>query len=685
MKKVLSCLIVVLLVASAFTVISMNVGTASASLPDYTRTDIADAPKLPISVEETLNPEVHHSPWQIGQSAYWLVLDDYYGIYRVRSYTLKAIGNLTEIWVQDNLAWPSGDPRPTPTILPEQIDYLLNEFENKIYPTDTQYFGAPASRNGSQALLPSWLGLPLDYYYEGNDKNVILVSNIRDENYYDPTYPYYIAGFFSSAYDDVYFDRNIITIDSYQWERRIGPPGYEWIPGIPVTRPYVYESTIAHEYQHLIHHDWNPGDDTFMNEGCSMYAEYLCGYGIDPAYLNSYFATPDNSLTIWGDQGGINILADYGAAALWTVYLSDHYGGAATISYFVDNGVAGIDGINAALAHFGYRETFDDVYHDWRLANLIRSDFPGCHKYNYQSINLNDPSIDPVRQYKIGGLPVPLTKGTDFGNTITILGYDTGVSKLGPYGSDYITFENWSRPGVVYFYGDAYADVPGWTMTADGWWSGTAIDLQDASIVGSASVDPANPTLTIVTKYGIESYWDFGFVQISTDGNTWTSLANAYTTSDHDPSAHPAIVANLPGLTDYNPDWPSWTTMTFDLTAYAGETVQIRFRYMTDWATTYEGWWINSASVSGTPLTLAPVPYAASYQVTAVDAIVVCENTIYVPLDMWLNGKTQAGSLVAFARNPCYAILVVSPTMHRGMVDYKFRARALPMFGKWIE
>jgi bacillopeptidase F (M6 metalloprotease family) len=58
--------------------------------------------------------------------------------------------------------------------------------------------------------------------------------------------------------------------------------------------------------------------------------------------------------------------------------------------------------------------------------------------------------------------------------------------------------------------------------------------------------------------------------------------------------------------------------MIFDLTAYAGQTVMIGFRYMTDWATTYEGWWINSATVGGTALTLAPVYPSASYQVTAV-------------------------------------------------------------------
>jgi hypothetical protein len=676
MKKLFGIVIIAFFLSTMILVVRPITGPLAETEP--TAIDVANAPKLPIDNDlGTLDPRSHHSAWNLSDVAYWLVYDGWYGRYRVDTFMLRAIGPNTEIWVQVNLKWgrspAAPDPRTPnpPIILDTELAYLLDQFENVIYPTDTHYFGMPAVRDGSTAVLPGLLGLPADYYAEGNNKNVILVENIRDENYYDPTYPYYIAGVFSSTLSEVYFDRNVISIDCYRWERRLGPAGTVWIPGEVVNRPFVYESTIAHEYQHLIHNDWNPGDDTFMNEGCSMYAEYLCGYGIDPSYLNSYFYTPDNSLTIWGDQGDINILADYGVAALWTIYLSDHYGGAATISYFVDNGVPGIGGVNVALAHFGYKQRFDDVFHDWRLANLLRQP---SGPYSYQSINLNDPSIIPIFTHNVNGFPVPWTAGTSFGNTITILGYDTGVATIYGYGSDYITFTNWDRPGFIGFDGDDIATVPGWTMTADGWYSGTGVDLQNALLAGSVAVSASNPTLTIVTKWGIESFWDFGFVQVSTDGGkTWTSLANAYTTSDHDPSAHPAIIANLPGLTDYNPDWPGWTTMTFDLSAYAGKTVMIGFRYMTDWATTYEGWWINSATVGGTALTLAPVYPKASYQVTAVKAVAADGKFVYIPYDVRLDSNTWTGEHNTFAKSPTYIVLVVSPTMHQGTVDYEFR------------
>ena len=502
-------------------------------------------------------------------------------------------------------------------------------------------------------------------------------------------YPYYVAGFFDPAYDfhDPH-DRNIIHVDCWRWDQSVSSLGTQWIAGHPelnVSRPYVYDGTLAHEFQHLIHNDWNPSDEAFMNEGCSMYAEYLCGFGIDPSYINSYFYTPSNSLTDWGDQGDINILADYGESALWAIYLSDHFGGTNFIKHFVQAGIPGIDGVNAALAFFGYKKTtFDTVFHDWRIANIIHTDQPGQGKYNYKSINLNDPSIIPIKVFPESGVPVPQTDATTAfrpppDGVITILNNPTGVTTLGPYSSDYIKFTDWKKPGFIYFDGDNIATY-GWTYnTTDGAWFSGFGNMMDASLVGQALVNAANPTLTLVTKYGIETNWDFGFVQISTDsGQTWTSLSNAYTTSDYLTDVV-AIQDNMPGLTGYNPDWPGWTTMTFDLTAYAGMNVMMNFRYMTDEFVNYEGWFIQGASVSGAALTLTPIYPKATFQVTIIQATVVCKRTIYSAFDMSLTKDTNKGVSVAFPFKPNYAIMIVSPNMPRGQVDYKFQATTKPI------
>ncbi len=242
--------------------------------------------------------------------------------------------------------------------------------------------------------------------------------------YYDPTYPYFVIGFYWRNFQ-ILFDRNIITLDSLNWEYFSGPD------------VQAYQATTAHEYQHLIHDDYNPNDDLFMNEGCSVFAEMLCGYGTPWGDINSFLATPDNSLTVWDDQP-YNDLADYGAAGLWAIYLTDRFGDTFLANH-VASGIPGIYGLNYALSPF--KVDFNEVYRDWTIANLIHSDHVGGGIYNYKSIDLAD--ADPAFVHTFSGMPIEETLGTNFGTTITILGYDTGISEIGPYGSDYIEFVDW--------------------------------------------------------------------------------------------------------------------------------------------------------------------------------------------------------------------------------------------------
>ncbi|MFW9778551.1 MAG: hypothetical protein ACFFE8_06820 [Candidatus Heimdallarchaeota archaeon] len=522
---------------------------------------------------------------------WWISYNDFYGYVYWDVYYLVAESDLTEIWVQSNLNWSVGDPRPNPVVTQDQIDYLLDEFDSNIYPTDTDYFGNPDEHNGSFSVLSA-----TDYEDEAA-RNVIMVSNVRDENFYDPTYPSYIAGFYWGLYE-FYFDRNIINIDAYDWANRVGPDG---------SRPFLYEGTIAHEYQHLIHSDYVSGDATFINEGFSDFAELLCGYGAPWGHINAFLATPDNSLILWGDQGPRNILADYGAAALFAIYLNDQFG-EDFIPDFLQAGIPGIAGLENGFPSW---MNFDRVFQNWRVANLIDSWWPGYGAFNYRSIDLHGDDADPMRIYEVKAKDTPML-GTDFGNTITGYGNppaNTWVSLLRGYGTDYIRITHIKKNFKAMFNFDGWDEGKvsiDWLKVDEGfdqdedleWYSTTAGGYQDISIVGEFTLDSGvSHTLTIDTYYNIETGWDYGFVQVSTDaGATWTSLANDYTGTPPDPDAYGPIVAQLPGLSGVT---DGWTTMDFDLSDYTGQTIMIRFRYMTDAFVQHEGWYLDNVRIDG--------------------------------------------------------------------------------------
>jgi hypothetical protein len=672
-------------------------GAAVAELPEYIGVDLESGLAGEVAMPEISGDDYFSTdmmgfmePSDIGA----VVFDWYLGAATDDPWmTLRGISEYCEVWVANDLSYPAGDARnadpDTWQVTDEQCQYLADEFDSVIYPKNSEFFGPSADRDGMDTIFEA-LGWP-EYYYdwtpaEDNPQRVILkVLNIRDEGFYDPTYPYFVIGFFSSTYNG-YYDRNIIHIDNWQWWRRVGEEGHQWLPHRPdllVERPFTYEGTVAHEYQHLIHRDYQSSPAAFMNEGCSMFSEVLCGYGIPWSHINSFLATPDNSLTDWEDQGGINVLADYGAAALWAIYLSDHYG-AELLSYYVGAGISGKEGIDAALAHFGYSETFDEVFHNWRLANLLHTNWPGCGKYNYKSLDLGSEEADPLKIYDVDGVPFPWMTGSDFGPTVSNLGYPvegTGYLNLGPYSTDYIAINDWPKwkwwKKFLSFDGDdsSYVDPgPQWALEDGMWWSGSG-DLYDSYIAGEVTVG-GDAMLYLTTYYDLEDYWDFGFVQVSTDdGMTWTSLENEYTTYDYISGAIQTVVDNLPGLTSYLTDF---VTMSFDLTAYAGQTVLIGFHYITDWATHYGGWYImDDVTVGGEVLELDawyPPPPEADFMVSLVyyKAKRGRNYPVWVR-ELRLNDMTEKGSKWIPIRRPYYVVMVVSGIHDAGVADYAFK------------
>jgi hypothetical protein len=385
--------------------------------------------------------------YNVGDSASFLLGDWgkwYYNATDPNDYmifTKRAETNTSEIWVAEDLSFMQGDERNSFSnqilVSDDKVEYLAHQFEDTIYPTVSKFVSSIPLKDGENSI-PKSEGQP---YFSTNisGKVMIMIFNIVDDAF---LYPWYeegggsIMGMYNPSTTE-YYDRNIIFLDSWDWNNRTGE---QTDPSL-AHYSYAYERTLAHEYQHLLNDYANPDQVAFLNEGCSILAGLLCGYSLDNNLINSFLATPDNSLTEWADQTLVNEGADYGAAGLFMIYLNDHFG-IPIVRNMVDTKLIGVDAVNGAFKAIGKSDwTFDRAFKVWRLANLIRSNSPGGGLYNYKSIDLNDPQYSNITilNWKPSEDPRINSAADYFGRTyVPAWDYFLPTSKSGSYGSEYI-------------------------------------------------------------------------------------------------------------------------------------------------------------------------------------------------------------------------------------------------------
>ena len=101
-----------------------------------------------------------------------------------------------------------------------------------------------------------------------------------------------------------------------------------------------------------------------------------------------------------------HLLAHYGAAFLFMLYLNDHYGGSQTIAAIVKNRLDGIVGVTHALAARGTPVKFSDIFADWKVTNYLSTwRTLGTLKKQYK-YNTPGPTIKPIfshRSYPVAG------------------------------------------------------------------------------------------------------------------------------------------------------------------------------------------------------------------------------------------------------------------------------------------
>ena len=279
---------------------------------------------------------------------------------------LRAIGNLTQVWVDTVELYNQH-------VTQVEVNAILNALENQT---------PPASRNpnlGIVALDHQYFGNPPNK--DGDGKTDFLITDIKDG--WQPGGSY-VAGFFFSwdqTNNQGSNQRDILYIDSY--------PGIYYNNTRDPQRPL---STLAHEYQHLIHYNYDKDEATFVNEGLSEVAEYICGYPLRSP--SRYFAKTDVPLFDWNNISG-DVLADYSRAALFTLYYTEQLGDDVLKLVVQEPGI-GTAGLNNVFMSKG--TNFTQILTNWFIANY-----------------LNDKTVNPRYgyTYQISGKPNEANYHTD--------------------------------------------------------------------------------------------------------------------------------------------------------------------------------------------------------------------------------------------------------------------------------
>jgi hypothetical protein len=177
-----------------------------------------------------------------------------------------------------------------------------------------------------------------------------------------------------------------------------------------------------------------------------------------------------------------------------------------------------------------------------------------------------DPN-NPALSYELRELSGP-TQGTDF----------------------FASAANWTSGTVGFALSTARSYSP-----PNSYFGGTGHNRNATAVLNSAIQVTAGMQLAMRSWYNIETNWDYGYVEVSTNGVTWTPIAGSITTT-----TNPNGTNDGNGITGAS---SGWVAATFPLTAYVGQSINVRLRYETDGAVLGEGFYVDDFS---------PVPAFAS-------------------------------------------------------------------------
>ena len=447
--------------------------------------------------------------------------------HRQGNFTLLYVTPHSYFWAEDGVEVNQGDMKA-----------LMDAFEEKIYPTDREFFGSESN--------PGVDGDPHIFVLYANDIGSGVGGYFNSSDSYNPLVKKY-----SNAHETYVLG----TVQELGGE-------------------YAY-ATLAHEFVHMIQDASDRNEETWINEGFAEVGAFLNGYSVgDGQWL--YIQNPDLQLNSWADNSSPDFGSHYGQSFLYLTYFLDRFGEEATkaLTNNTENDLASVDDTLAELNITDPQTdkpiTADDVFMDWAIAMYLMDGSVGDGRYHYNNYPQAPQATAPE---PISSCPQAI---------------DGSVNQ---YGMDYYTI-NCSGDYTLQFTGSTIAGLlPANAHSGNySFWSnlGNESDMiltREFDFTGVSS--PIN--LGYWMWYDIEEDWDYLYLEASTDGETWEIITTPSGT-DYNPSG------NSYGW-GYTGQSGGWKPEEVDLSQFAGQKVKIRFEYITDANIYGEGFLLDDISI----------------------------------------------------------------------------------------
>lgn len=157
------------------------------------------------------------------------------------------------------------------------------------------------------------------------------------------------------------------------------------------------------------------------------------------------------------------------------------------------------------------------------------------------------------------------------------------LSGLSTGDDDFGDTSNWGGAGASFVLSSSRS-----ASAPTSFYGGTGHNRNAISELAQPVAAMAGQSISFQTWYDIESNWDYAYVEISTDGQAWSSIAgNITTTSDPNGNNDGHGITGSSG---------GWITADFPLDDWAGQDLLVRLRYETDQGVLEEGIYVDDFS-----------------------------------------------------------------------------------------